>query len=157
MDKEVVVHIHTGMLLSYKKEHIWVSSNEMDEPRAYYMEWSESERQALYINTYVRNLESWHRWSCVQSSGGDTDTESRLWGTVGGGEGGAVWEDSTGTHNVTCETDSQWDAAAGLLQPRGLGGGGVGEKYKREGAHVRLRPFHSAVRRNITILYSPYD
>ena len=31
MDKEVVVHIHNGILLSYKKEHIWVSSNEVDE------------------------------------------------------------------------------------------------------------------------------
>ena len=30
-DKEVVVHIHNGILLSYKKEHIWGSSNEVDE------------------------------------------------------------------------------------------------------------------------------
>ena len=30
MEKEVVVHIHNGILLSYKKEHIWVSSNEVD-------------------------------------------------------------------------------------------------------------------------------
>ena len=36
MDKEIVVHIHNGILLSYKKECIWVSSNEVDEPRAYY-------------------------------------------------------------------------------------------------------------------------
>ena len=28
MDKEVVVHIHNGILLSHKKEHIWVSFNE---------------------------------------------------------------------------------------------------------------------------------
>ena len=28
-----------------KKEHIWVSSNEVDEPRAYYTEWSESKRK----------------------------------------------------------------------------------------------------------------
>ena len=28
MDKEAVVHIHNGILLSYKKECIWVSSNE---------------------------------------------------------------------------------------------------------------------------------
>ena len=34
--KEVVVHIHNGILLSYKKEHIWVSSNEVDETGAYY-------------------------------------------------------------------------------------------------------------------------
>ena len=33
MDKEVVVHIHNGILLSHKKEHIWVSSDEVDEPR----------------------------------------------------------------------------------------------------------------------------
>ena len=32
-------------LLSRKKEHIRVSSNEVDEPRAYYTEWSKSERE----------------------------------------------------------------------------------------------------------------
>ena len=29
MDKEVVVHIHNGVLLSHKKKHIQVSSNEV--------------------------------------------------------------------------------------------------------------------------------
>ena len=33
-----VVPIHNGILLSYKMEHIWVISNEMDEPGAYYTE-----------------------------------------------------------------------------------------------------------------------
>ena len=32
MDKEIVVQIHNGILLSYKKEHIWVSPNEVNEP-----------------------------------------------------------------------------------------------------------------------------
>ena len=45
MDEEVVVHMHSGILLSQKKEHIWVSSDEVDEPRTYYTEWSESERE----------------------------------------------------------------------------------------------------------------
>ena len=45
MDKEVVVHIHNGKLLRHKREHIWVSSNEVDEPRAYYTEWSKSDRE----------------------------------------------------------------------------------------------------------------
>ena len=45
MDKEIVVHIYNGMLLSHKKEHIWVSSNEVDELRAYYLKWSKSERK----------------------------------------------------------------------------------------------------------------
>ena len=30
--KEAVVHIYNGILLSHKKECIWVSSNEMEEP-----------------------------------------------------------------------------------------------------------------------------
>ena len=45
MDKEDVVHIHSGVLLSHKKECIWVSSDEGDEPRTYYTEWSKSERE----------------------------------------------------------------------------------------------------------------
>ena len=32
-------------LLTHKKECIWVSSDEMDEPRIYYREWSKSERE----------------------------------------------------------------------------------------------------------------
>ena len=36
MDKEVVVNTHDGILLSYKKEHICVISNEVDETGAYY-------------------------------------------------------------------------------------------------------------------------
>ena len=42
MDKEAVVHIYSGILLSHEKEHIWVTANEVDEPRAYYTKWSKS-------------------------------------------------------------------------------------------------------------------
>ena len=54
MGKEAVAHIYSGILLSHKKEYIWVSSNDVDEPRAYYTEWSklEREKQILYTNTY---------------------------------------------------------------------------------------------------------
>ena len=31
--------------LAIQKEHIWVSSDEVDEPRTDYTEWSESERE----------------------------------------------------------------------------------------------------------------
>ena len=31
MDKEVVVHIHNGILLSHKREHILVRSDEVDD------------------------------------------------------------------------------------------------------------------------------
>ena len=47
------------ILLSYKKEHIWVKVDEVDELRAYYTEWSqpERERQMPQIHTYIGNLE----------------------------------------------------------------------------------------------------
>ena len=64
MNKEGVVHIHNGLLLDHKKEQIWVSCNEVDEPRASYTEWSKSERkkQVSYINAYIWNLENWYSW-----------------------------------------------------------------------------------------------
>ena len=45
MDKEAVVRIYNAILLSHTKECIWLSSNEVDERRAYYTEWSKSERE----------------------------------------------------------------------------------------------------------------
>ena len=44
MDKEDVVHAYDGILLSHKKERTWICSNEVDKTRAYYTEWSKSER-----------------------------------------------------------------------------------------------------------------
>ena len=49
---EVVVNIYNGILVNHKKERVWVSSNEVTEPKAYYTGWSKSERenQISYIN-----------------------------------------------------------------------------------------------------------
>ena len=44
MDKEAMVDIHHGILVSHWKEFIWISSNEMDETGAHYTEWSKPER-----------------------------------------------------------------------------------------------------------------
>ena len=48
-------YIYNGILHSHKKEHIWVSANEVNEPRAYYTEWSKSERKKwiFYMNAYI--------------------------------------------------------------------------------------------------------
>ena len=102
MNKKVVVHIYYGILLSYKKECILVSSNEVDKPRAYCTEWSKSERekQISCINTYIWNLERWYWWTCLQSSSGDTDIENRLVDTVRGGEIGTNWESSMKTYTL---------------------------------------------------------
>ena len=40
-----MVHTYNEILFSYKKEHIWVRTNEVDEPRDYYTEWTKSERE----------------------------------------------------------------------------------------------------------------
>ena len=47
-----MVHVYNGILLGHKKGQIWVSSREVDAPRACYTEWikSEREKQILHIN-----------------------------------------------------------------------------------------------------------
>ena len=102
MNKEVVVHIHNGILISYKVEHIWVSSREVDDPGAYYTEWSKSEkeRQILYIITYTWNLERWYHRSYMQGSKGDRDVKNSLLDSVGEGEGGMIWENSIETRTL---------------------------------------------------------
>ena len=54
-----MVYIHNEILVSYEKQPIWVNSNEVDETRAYYTDWSKSERETStqYINAYIWNLE----------------------------------------------------------------------------------------------------
>ena len=103
MDKDLgYTYIHNGILFSYKKEHIWVSSKELDEPRAYYTEWSKSERetQILYINAYIWNLERWYQWSYMWGNKGDRDVNNRILDSVGEGEGGMIWENSTETSTL---------------------------------------------------------
>ena len=58
MDKEVVVHIHNGILLSYKKEHIWVSSNEVDEKLEpiIYSEVNQKEKHQCSILTHIYRI-----------------------------------------------------------------------------------------------------
>ena len=100
MDKEVVVDIYNGIILSHKKEYIWISSNEVDGPRAYYTEWSKSERekQISHIFVYWWNLERWYWSSYLQSSNLDSDMENRLLDTLEKGESGMNWQRSTETY-----------------------------------------------------------
>ena len=72
-----------------KKGYIWISFNELDEPRACYTEGSTSERekQILYIKTYIWNLENWYWWTYLQDRK-KTDIENRLVDTKAEGEDG---------------------------------------------------------------------
>ena len=58
MDKEDVVHIYNGILLSHKKRMNNAVFSNMDGPRDYHTKWSKSgrERQIPYDITYMWNL-----------------------------------------------------------------------------------------------------
>ena len=92
MDKEDRVHIYNGILLSHEKEWNWVICRDVDGPRDSHTDWSKSERekQILYINAYMWNLEKWCRWSYLQSRNRDTDVEKKYMDTKGEGE---WWEE----------------------------------------------------------------
>ena len=65
------------------------------------IEWnkSERERQLLYINIYMWNLERWYWQSFMQGSKEETDVENRLLDSVGG-EGRMIWENSIETDTL---------------------------------------------------------
>ena len=85
---------HNGILLSHKKEQNSVICRDVDGPRVCHTEWSKSERekQILYINAYMWNLEKWYRWTYLQGRNWDVDVEKGHVDTVGEGEGGMNWE-----------------------------------------------------------------
>ena len=98
MDKEDVVHIYNGILLSHKKEQNWVICRDMGGLGDCHTEWSKSERekQILYINTYMWNLEKWYRWTSLQGRNRDTDVENKCMHTKGEKQGWGWWWDELG-------------------------------------------------------------
>ena len=107
MDKEDVVQIYNGILLSHKKERNWVICRDMDGSRDCRIEWSKSERekQISYINAYMWNLEKWYRWTGLQGRNRDTDVKNKRMDTVGeegGGGGGMNWEIGIDTYTLMC-------------------------------------------------------
>ena len=103
MDKEVVVHMYNRILLSHKKEWMWVIWIEVDEPRACSMEWSKTERekQVSYTNIYIWDLEKWYWWTYLKGRNRDADVEDSLLDTEGKGEGGMNRESSTGIYTLS--------------------------------------------------------
>ena len=58
MDKEDVVYLYNGILLSHKKNEI---GSNMDGPRDFHTKWSQSdrERQISYDVIYIWSLKKW--------------------------------------------------------------------------------------------------
>ena len=131
-------------------------TDEVDELRVYYTEWSQSERekQILYINTYIWNLERWYWWTSLQDSKEDADKEYRLADTLGEREGGTNWKSSIETYALPyVKWDSLWKFAVwcrelkfgALRKPRGVGWGGGGrlEGSSRGRGHMYITTAHS--------------
>ena len=56
MDKEDVLHVHNGILFSYKKEWNNASCSNMDGPRDYHAKWSKPDKDKYHMITYMWNL-----------------------------------------------------------------------------------------------------
>ena len=85
---------------SHRVEHDWsdlaAAAAEVDEPRACYTEWSQSERgkQILYIKAFIQTWEKWYWWTYLQERNGDADAENGLMDTEREGEDGTNGESS---------------------------------------------------------------
>ena len=120
-------------------------------PRVGHTEWSKSERekQILYINAYIWNLEGWYWWTYLQGSSGDTDTENRFTDTVGKETVGRIGRVAL-KHFTTRKMNSQGEFAVWLRelkpravwQPRGVGLGGRWEGGSRKRMCVYLWLIH---------------
>ena len=84
MDKEDVVHIYNGILLSHEKERNNAICSHMHGPRDSHTEWSKSdrERQISYI-TYMWNIKMGYKWSYLQNRNRVTDVKNKLMVTGG--------------------------------------------------------------------------
>ena len=118
MDTEFVVHIHNGRLLNYKKNTSESALMRWMNLEPIIQMWSKSkrERQILYINACVWNLERWYWWTCLQGRKGDTDIENRLADTEREGEGGMNWESSEEAYTLPYPGQDTGVGSLSLLQ-----------------------------------------
>ena len=109
--------------------------------------WSEvREKQILYTNTYIWNLEKWYWWIYLQGSSGDADRE-QTYGHSGGRRGGnELREEHWNIHITKCEIDSRWGFAVwhrelnvvlcNNVAAWGVGCGGRWERGSRGGTYI---------------------
>ena len=112
MDKKAMVHIHSGILLSHKKDGIWLSSNEVDEPRAYYMgEVNQKEKDKYYILAHTCIWSLGRRCSRAVCRAANEAQRTDLRTRWGKGRWGCLRKQHWSMCLTTCDTDSQWECA----------------------------------------------
>ena len=75
IDKEDVVHIYNGILLSHKREQNNAICSNMDGPRDCHTEWGklDRERQISYGIAYMWNLKKEYKWTHLWNRNRVTD------------------------------------------------------------------------------------
>ena len=100
MDKETMVHISSGILLTCKTKR-WnlAICIHVYEARDCHTKWSKSERekQILYIKSYVWNLDKWYWLIYLWGRNKDANVD-RGWK----GECGMNWESSINIYTLPC-------------------------------------------------------
>ena len=90
MDKEDVVHIYKGILLSHKKErNITICSN-MDGPRNYHTKWSKSDLDKYHVISLTCRIKKKIQMNYLQIRNRLTDIENKLMITKRERGGGAI-------------------------------------------------------------------
>ena len=111
---------------------------------------SQKEKDKYLILMHIMwNLERWYRQSYMQGSKEDTDGKNRLLDSVGEGEGGLIWENSTETYTLP---DVKQITSANLMCDAGhpkpvlcdslMDGRGGRRVFRMEGTHECLWPLH---------------
>ena len=88
MDKEDVVHIYNGILLSNKNKQDHATCGNMDGPRYCHTEWNklDTERQIPYdYHLHVGSKNKWYKWTYLQNRSrvmdiGNKCIATREWG-----------------------------------------------------------------------------
>ena len=87
MDKEDVVHIYNGILLSHKKEWNNAICSNVDATRDYHTDWSKTERERPYDITYMWNLKHDTNEPSMKQKQNHRHREQMVAKEVGGGRG----------------------------------------------------------------------
>ena len=88
MNKEDVVYLYNGILLSHKKEWNNDICSNMDGPRDYHTKWSKPDKEKYIVSLICGIFKKWYEWTYIQNRNRPTDIENKLMVTKRGGRYG---------------------------------------------------------------------
>ena len=84
MDKEDMVYIYNGILLSHRIEQNYAICSNMDGPRDYHIKWSQSDKDKYHMISLICGiLKKWYKLTYLQNRNRLTGFETKLMVTKG--------------------------------------------------------------------------